>query len=102
MTLIFPLAGLSLNQVPVEIPPFSRLIEDDKTVSDNYQRLLLDSITALYGQNNKKRTAEDICEELVGQIRTSMVNIFGESITQWNKGGHWFDCRCGLILFPKR
>ena len=63
---------------PVDSPAFSRLIEDDKTVSDNYQRLLLDSITALYNQDNKKREAEDICEELVGQIRTSMVNIFGD------------------------
>ena len=63
---------------PVDSPAFSRLIEDDKTVSDNYQRLLLDSITSLYNQDNKKRSAEEICEELVGQIRASMVNIFGD------------------------
>ena len=83
---------------PVDSPTFYRLIEDDKTVSDNYQRLLLDSISALYSQDNKKRPAEEICEELVGQIRTSMVNIFGdlslngikEAISSTDGGGSFY------------
>ena len=40
----FRSSRINAQQSPVESPAFSRLIEDDKTVSGNYQRLLLDSI----------------------------------------------------------
>ena len=63
---------------PVEQPSFYRLIEDDKTVSENYQRLLLDSVGSLYSEESKKKPGEEIVEELIGAIRTSMINIFGD------------------------
>ena len=63
---------------PVETPRFHRLIDDDKSVSGNYQRLLLDSIGKLYSEESKKKLGEQITEELVGDIRTSLVNIFGD------------------------
>ena len=97
----FSASRIESQPSPVESPPLSRLIEDDKTVSDNYQRLLLDSITALYGQNNKKRTAEDICEELVGQIRTSMVNIFGDLSLNGIKEATGSTAGAGSFYFQK-
>ena len=63
---------------PVDSPRFNKLIEDDKTVSSNYQRLLLYSISALYNQDNRRKSAGEICDELVGQIRTSMLNTLGD------------------------
>lgn len=69
---------ISAQPSPVDSPQFQRLIEDDKTVSGNYQRLLLDSISKLYNDANKQKTGGQITDELVGEIRVSMLNVFGD------------------------
>ncbi len=74
----FRSAEISDQPSPVERPRFHRLIEDDKTVSGNYQRLLLDSIRNLYSEDSKQKTGDEIVDELVGDIRLSMSNIFGD------------------------
>ena len=74
----FSSSRIETQASPVEEPAFSRLIEDDKTVSDNYQRLLLDSIGSLYSEDSKRKPGEEIVEELIGAIRESMVKIFGD------------------------
>ena len=74
----FRSSEISDQPSPVENPGFNRLIEDDKTVSGNYQRLLLDSIRKLYNEESKNKLGGKIVDELVGDIQTSMVNIFGD------------------------
>ena len=74
----FSSSEITAQPSPIDNPRLHRSIEDDKTVSQNYQRLLLDSITSLYDQNNKTKEAQEICDELIGRIRTSMLNIFGD------------------------
>ena len=74
----FRSAQIAAQPSPVESPSFHRLIEDDKTVSGNYQRLLLDSITKLYSEESKEKLGRQIVDELVGEIRASMLNIFGD------------------------
>ena len=74
----FRSAQISAQPSPVDSPRFHRLIEDDKTVSGNYQRLLLDSISRLYNEENKQKTGGQIVDELVGEIRVSMLNVFGD------------------------
>ena len=74
----FRSAQISAQPSPVDNPRFHRLIEDDKTVSDNYQRLLLDSVSKLYNEENKQKTGGQIVDELVGEIRVSMLNVFGD------------------------
>ena len=63
---------------PVESPHFERLIDDDKTVSGNYQRLLLESISQLYSEDCKEKRGEDIVNELIGGIQSSLSRIFGD------------------------
>ena len=74
----FRSAQISAQPSPVDSPGFHRLIEDDKTVSSNYQRLLLDSISKLYSEESKEKFGGQIVDELVGHIRVSMSNIFGD------------------------
>ena len=74
----FRSSQISEQPSPVENPGFHRLIEDDKTVSANYQRLLLDSISKLYSEESKYKLGGKIVDELVGDIRESLVNIFGD------------------------
>ena len=86
---------------PVESPRFNRLIEDDKTVSSNYQRLLLESINSLYSQESKTKTGQAITEELVGAIRTSMQNIFDGLILNALTNPLDSDGRSGAFYFRK-
>ena len=100
----FKSSQIRAQDSPVERPGFHRLIEDDKTVSGNYQRLLLDSISNLYSEHSRQRTGEQIVEELIGEIRESMISIFGDlslnTITEpvgSNQGSGAFYFRKGTV-----
>lgn len=55
-----------------------RLIENDTTVSKNYTRLIYQTLSGVYNVANNARTVSALREELIGQIRTSMKNVFGD------------------------
>ena len=100
----FRVSQIQAQQSPVERPEFHRLIEDDKTVSSNYQRLLLDSIGNLYSEQSRRKLGEEIVEELIGSIQTSLVNVFGDlslnAITEplgSNEGSGAFYFRKGAV-----
>ena len=97
----FDTSRIRAQPSPVESPTFTRLIEDDKTVSSNYQRLLLESINTLYSQESKTKTGQDITEELVGEIRTSMQNIFDDLILNALTNPLGSDGRSGAFYFQK-
>ena len=69
---------IDIQNSPVDTPVFNRLIEDDKTVSGNYQRLLLNSIRNLYSEVSKQKLGGEIVDELIGEIRKSMMSVFGD------------------------
>ena len=97
----FSTPKLGAQPSPVESPRFDRLIEDDKTVSSNYQRLLLESINSLYSQESKTKTGQAITEELVGDIRISMQNIFDGLILKALTNPLNSDSRSGAFYFRK-
>ena len=97
----FSTPELGAQPSPVESPRFNRLIEDDKTVSSNYQRLLLESINSLYSQDSKTKTGQAITEELVGDIRISMQNIFDGLILKALTNPLDSDGRSGAFYFRK-
>ena len=97
----FGISRISAQPNPVNAPTFNRLIEDDKTVSSNYQRLLIESINTLYNPDNKTKTGEDITEELIGEIRKSMKTIFYDLILQSLTDPLGRDNRSGAFYFKK-
>lgn len=74
----FRSSRIEVQPSPVESPRLHRLIEDDKTVSGNYQSLLLESLETLYREESKKKLGEEIVEELTGNISRSMTRVFGD------------------------
>lgn len=56
--------------------PFGRLIDDDRTVSKNYYRLLYDTIDALYNDSGGGKSAHELREGVIEGIRTSVGNVF--------------------------
>ena len=63
---------------PTENPRFHRMIEDDKTVASNYERLVLDTTASVFSEDNADKTGREIADALIGGIRDSMRRVFGD------------------------
>lgn len=53
-----------------------RLMHNENRVSENFQRLAGDSFDAFFNPANKDRTAKDLTESIVGDIRKAMSHVF--------------------------
>lgn len=49
---------------------------NDITVSENYQRLISQTLAAVYESSNNNKTVQELREELVSRIRSPFNNIF--------------------------
>lgn len=69
---------LQLNKQnnPTEAYKFPTLLQDDKTVSENYQRLVAQTISSLYDDDNNSKSVQELREELVGKIKDSVSSVF--------------------------
>lgn len=74
----FSLSSFSKPNVPSEISRFARVIENDQTVSENYQRLVYDTMAAVYDSANDDKSVLTLREELIGRVRASMQRVFGD------------------------
>ena len=55
-----------------------KLIDDDKSVSANYQALVYRTTAEVYNDENDLKTVGALRDELIGGIRASMKNVFGD------------------------
>jgi energy-coupling factor transporter ATP-binding protein EcfA2 len=76
----FSVSGFNRPNVPSETVRFSRVIENDQTVSENYQRLVYDTMAGVYDSANDAKTVQVLREELIGNVRASMRRVFGDLV----------------------
>jgi len=57
-----------------------RMIDIDRRVQDNYERLVSDAVRKLFSKEKSKVTAEELREELIGKLRQSMLKVFPDLI----------------------
>jgi predicted ATPase len=76
----FSTSGINRPDAPTDETRFSRVIENDATVSNNYQRLVYDTMAAVYDEGNDAKTVAALREELIGQVRSSMQAVFGDLV----------------------
>jgi predicted ATPase len=74
----FSVDGINRPGNPSEGVRVNRVIDNDQTVSDNYRRLVYDTMSGVYNESNDTKTVRILREELIGGIRTSMQNVFGD------------------------
>jgi len=74
----FSVTGISRSAVPSEQSRFARVIENDQTVSVNYQRLVYDTTAGVYDSSNDGKAVEVLREELIGGVQSSMKRVFGD------------------------
>lgn len=73
----FNVSSFSREEAPSNQARLNRLIDNDQTVGTNYQRLIYDTMSGLYDSGNDSKTVQQLREELIGDIRSSMKNVFG-------------------------
>ena len=78
-----------------------RLIDDDKSVSGNYQRLIFDTASGVYDEQNDEMTVRALREGLVGKIQESMRNVFDDLVLQNISDPFSSDQRSGSFYFQK-
>ncbi len=76
----FSIGNIARPSAPSETIRLGRIIENDQTVSENYQRLVYDTMAGVYDAGNDAKTVAILREELIGQVRMSMQAVFGDLI----------------------
>lgn len=76
----FSVGGISRPTAPSETVRLGRIIENDQTVSENYQRLVYETMASVYNTDNDAKSVAALREELIGQVRSSMMAVFGDLI----------------------
>ncbi|MBR0925733.1 AAA family ATPase [Bradyrhizobium diazoefficiens] len=74
----FSVHGIANLPSPTEQVRIPRVIYADATVSENYQRLVYQTMSAVYDDANDLKTVVQMREELIGQVRSSMKAVFGD------------------------
>jgi predicted ATPase len=73
----FTSEGLSrLDDILNDTSRAHKLILSESRVQDNYQRLVGMSLESLYDRNQRDRTAGQITDELIGEVRQAMQKVF--------------------------
>lgn len=76
----FSITGINRPNAPSEVLRINRAIDNDQTVSENYQRLVYDTMAEVYNADNDAKSVGALREELIGQVRTSMKAVFGDLV----------------------
>lgn len=74
----FTINRLENQKDPTISPKLETLMGNDITVSENYQRLISQTLSGVYSNANDKKTVEQLREELIGKIKKSLTNIFDD------------------------
>ena len=74
----FNIAQFGRIGAPHEQIKVNRFIDNDQTVSENYQRLVHSTMSGVYAESNDNKSVKDLREELIGKIRQSMLNVFDD------------------------
>lgn len=70
--------SLSKQDNPKNRIKFETLMETDSSVSENYQRLVSNTLSGVFDITNNRKTVEELRENLIGKIKKSLSNVFDD------------------------
>lgn len=74
----FSINTMSQQGNPTERIRLSSLIENDQTVSSNYQRIIANSVVGVFDPANNRKTVETLRNELVGKVASAIERVFDD------------------------
>lgn len=72
----FMTQSLSRQEDPKKEIRLNSLMETDSCVSQNYQRLVAQTIASVYDTNNDEKSVVQLREELIGKVKKSLNSVF--------------------------
>lgn len=72
----FQIESMNKQQDPIKSVRLSSLIQNDQTVSANYQRLIANTISGVFNDDNSSKSVATLRDELTGKIRTAIERVF--------------------------
>jgi predicted ATPase len=72
----FTISNLKNQSDPTAAIKLETLMQNDITVSENYQRLIAQTLSGVFETSNDSKTVEQLRNELIGKIKTSLSSIF--------------------------
>ncbi|MFC7500561.1 AAA family ATPase [Nocardioides sp. GCM10030258] len=73
----FNIPGINRMASPLDQPRVTRLIDTDASVSDNYQRLILQTLEGVYSDTlPDQMTRLELRDRIIGKVRGSMSKVF--------------------------
>lgn len=72
----FTVKSLNKQDDPRHGIRIQRFSQNDSTVSENYQRLISNTVNSLYDRNNDGKIVSELREELTGKIQDALSNVF--------------------------
>lgn len=72
----FTVKSVQKQNSPTANIKLQTLMQNDQTVSENYQRLIAQTLAAVYETSNDKKSVQELREELIGRVKTSLSKIF--------------------------
>lgn len=74
----FQINSMQKQQDPTKSIRLESLIQNDQTVSANYQRLIANTISGVFNDDNDSKTVAALRDELTGKIRTAIERVFDD------------------------
>lgn len=72
----FQIKSMQKQQDPTKSIRLSSLIQNDQTVSANYQRLIANTITGVFDNANDTKAVATLRDELIGKIQVALKRVF--------------------------
>ena len=74
----FTVDNIQKQDNPTDIIKLQTLMQNDQTVSENYQRLVAQTLAGVYEASNDHKSVQELREELIGKVKTSLSSIFDD------------------------
>jgi len=74
----FTTSNLSRQGNPKDQIKFDTLMNTDMSVSENYQRLVSNTLSEVFNSENDSKCVKDLREELIGKVKKSLNNVFDD------------------------
>lgn len=75
----FNIGGISRLASPLDQPKVHRLIDTDVSVSDNYQRLILQTLDGVYSDDlPQEMTRLELRDRIIGRVREALAQVFSD------------------------
>jgi energy-coupling factor transporter ATP-binding protein EcfA2 len=79
----FNLSSLNRPPSPLDSPRVNRMIDNDQSVSDNYQRLIMATIRGIYGSEIPDSTPKgEVRDRIIGKVQNAMRKVFPDLVLE--------------------